>query len=73
MSDGSVYKTGFASAQEVFEKHHATLFAALDRAEEILSKKTFLVGDSFTEADIRLFVTLVRFDPVSSHFLNLFF
>ena len=59
-----VYKTGFATDQKVYEKHHALVFAGLDRAEEILSKSDFLVGNTLTEADVRLFVTLVRFDPV---------
>lgn len=40
------------------------LFAALERAEALLSKRRFLAGDTLTEADIRLFVTLIRFDPV---------
>ncbi|KAJ0388836.1 hypothetical protein ATCC90586_011315 [Pythium insidiosum] len=40
------------------------MYAALDRVEAILSKQRFLVGKAFTEADIRLFVTLIRFDEV---------
>ena len=41
-----------------------TLFAALDRVEEILGRSRYLCGDRLTEADVRLFTTLVRFDPV---------
>ena len=40
------------------------LFAALDRAEEILSRRRYIAGDVLTEADVRLFMTLIRFDPV---------
>ena len=42
------------------------LFAALDRAEEVLSSSRYLCGSKLTEADVRLFVTLIRFDPVGS-------
>lgn len=42
------------------------LFAALDRCEGILSKQRYMVGDAITEADIRLFMTLIRFDEVGS-------
>ncbi|RKO84399.1 glutathione S-transferase omega-like protein, partial [Blyttiomyces helicus] len=67
--NNGVYKTGFATAQEPYEKHHAALFASLDRIEELLGKNTYLVGGRLTEADIRLFTTIVRFDPVyHSHF-----
>lgn len=40
------------------------MFAALDRAEEVLSSSRYLCGSKLTEADVRLFVTLIRFDPV---------
>lgn len=40
------------------------LFAALEKAEDILSKQRYIAGDVFTEADLRLFVTLIRFDEV---------
>ena len=50
--------------QEAYDKAFATLNSALDRAEGILSNQRYLCGDSLTEADIRLFVTLIRFDPV---------
>ena len=59
-----VYKSGFAKTQEAYEEGVTNLFKALDRAEEILSKSRYLVGDQLTEADIRLFVTLLRFDEV---------
>lgn len=42
------------------------VFGSLDRAEEILSKQRYIAGSRFTEADLRLFVTLIRFDEVSS-------
>ncbi|KAJ1963925.1 S-glutathionyl-(chloro)hydroquinone reductase [Dipsacomyces acuminosporus] len=62
--NNGVYKTGFATAQGVYEKHCRTLFESLDRIEGILSKNEFLLGDRLTEADLRLFTTIVRFDPV---------
>lgn len=62
--NNGVYKAGFATTQEVYEKEVKNLFAALDQLEERLSAQDFLVGDHFTEADIRLFTTLVRFDAI---------
>lgn len=62
--NNGVYKTGFASNQEAYEKNFRNLFAALEEIESILRDRTFLTGEYFTEADIRLFTTLIRFDPV---------
>jgi len=62
--NNGVYRCGFATTQEAYEEAFVELFAALDKLEEILSKSRYLAGNSITEADIRLFVTLVRFDPV---------
>ncbi|KAJ1952932.1 S-glutathionyl-(chloro)hydroquinone reductase [Linderina pennispora] len=62
--NNGVYKSGFATQQDVYEKHCKALFASLDRVEEILAKNEFLVGGRLTEADIRLFTTILRFDPV---------
>jgi len=63
INDG-VYKCGFAKTQQAYEENFDKLFAALDRAEEILSKNRYLCGNKLTLSDIRLFVTLVRFDEV---------
>lgn len=62
--NNGVYRCGFATKQEAYEEAFAELFSALDRAEDILSRQRYLAGDSLTEADWRLFTTLVRFDPV---------
>jgi len=62
--NNGVYKCGFATTQEAHEKNVTKLFASLDRVEALLAHKTWLVGDRFTEADIRLWTTIVRFDPV---------
>jgi len=60
--NNGVYRTGFARSQEAYEDAYDQLFAALDTLEERLGKQRYLVGDTQTEADWRLFPTLVRFD-----------
>ncbi|HFR3539053.1 TPA: glutathione S-transferase family protein [Streptococcus suis] len=62
--NNGVYKAGFSTNQKVYEKEVNNLFAALDKLEEHLADKDYLVGDQLTEADLRLFTTFVRFDPV---------
>ncbi len=62
--NNGVYKAGFAATQEAYEQAFDALFARLDWLEERLARQRFLVGDGLTEADIRLFTTLVRFDAV---------
>lgn len=62
--NNGVYKAGFATKQEVYEEEVANLFDALDELEERLGKNRYLVGDQITEADWRLFTTLIRFDSV---------
>ncbi|KAL4919547.1 hypothetical protein BDW62DRAFT_209750 [Aspergillus aurantiobrunneus] len=65
--NNGVYKSGFATTQEAYEKAVTTLFSSLDRIESHLaanSSSVFYFGDRVTEADIRLFTTIVRFDPV---------
>lgn len=62
--NNGVYKTGFATTQAVYEEEYSRVFAALDWLEERLTQRTFLRGDSVTEAVWRLFTTLVRFDSV---------
>ena len=64
-----VYRAGFATTQESYEEGARAVFAALDWIEDILSRQRYLVGARLTEADWRLFTTLVRFDAVYySHF-----
>nr|XP_054755121.1 glutathionyl-hydroquinone reductase YqjG-like [Lytechinus pictus] len=65
--NNGVYRCGFATSQEAYDEAAVKLFAALDRAEEELSKSRYLCGDKMTEADIRLFTTLIRFDTVYAH------
>jgi putative glutathione S-transferase len=68
INDG-VYKCGFARSQEAYDHAVHNLFEHLDKVEDILSKNRYLCGDTFTEADVRLFTTLVRFDLVyNTHF-----
>ena len=62
--NNGVYKCGFATTQEAYEEAFGELFDTLDWLEDILAKQAFLAGDRITEADWRLFSTLVRFDPV---------
>jgi len=62
--NNGVYKSGFATSQEAYEKAVKVVFESLDKLEKILEGKDYLVGDQLTEADVRLFVTIVRFDPV---------
>ncbi|KAL1948841.1 hypothetical protein VTO73DRAFT_10647 [Trametes versicolor] len=62
--NNGVYKSGFATSQKAYEAAVVPLFESLDRLEKILTGKDYLVGDQLTEADVRLFVTIVRFDPV---------
>ncbi|PYE35468.1 putative glutathione S-transferase [Idiomarina fontislapidosi] len=62
--NNGVYKCGFATEQTAYEEAFKALFDALDWVEERLQHQDYLVGDQLTEADWRLFTTLVRFDAV---------
>ncbi|MDF3885179.1 glutathione S-transferase family protein [Cupriavidus basilensis] len=62
--NNGVYKSGFATTQAAYEEAVAPLFETLDWLERRLGTRRFLTGDALTEADIRLFTTLVRFDAV---------
>jgi glutathionyl-hydroquinone reductase len=62
--NNGVYKTGFASQQKEYENACRKLFLTLEELDVRLSNQMFLVGDKITEADIRLFTTLIRFDSV---------
>ena len=62
--NNGVYRCGFATSQEAYEEAFAQLFHALDELDARLGKQRWLVGDRRTEADWRLFTTLVRFDAV---------
>jgi glutathionyl-hydroquinone reductase len=62
--NNGVYRTGFATTQEAYEEAVRPLFATLDMLEERLASRRYLTGDRLTEADWRLFTTLVRFDAV---------
>ncbi|MGE4373178.1 MAG: glutathione S-transferase family protein [Xanthobacter sp.] len=62
--NNGVYKAGFATTQPVYEEAVRALFNRLDALEKLLARQAFLAGSVFTEADIRLFTTLVRFDAV---------
>jgi putative glutathione S-transferase len=67
--NNGVYRTGFSSGQAAYEESYRILFARLDWLEERLSTQRYLVGDTITEADVRLFTTLIRFDAVyHNHF-----
>ncbi|MXO86527.1 glutathione S-transferase family protein [Altererythrobacter aurantiacus] len=62
--NNGVYKAGFATTQEAYDEAVGPLFDMLDELEGRLNGKEWLVGDRLTEADIRLWTTLIRFDPV---------
>jgi putative glutathione S-transferase len=62
--NNGVYQAGFAASQDAYERAYRKLFTRLDALSERLSTRRYLVGDTITEADIRLFTTLVRFDAV---------
>jgi putative glutathione S-transferase len=62
--NNGVYRAGFAGTQEAYEKAYHRLFNRLDKLSELLETQRYLVGDTITEADVRLFTTLARFDAV---------
>ncbi len=62
--NNGVYRCGFAGSQEAYEAAYDRLFTALDWVSDRLTNQRYLVGDTITEADVRLFTTLARFDPV---------
>jgi glutathionyl-hydroquinone reductase len=62
--NNGVYKAGFATAQDAYDEAVRSVFASLDKLENILSRQRYLTGTRLTEADLRLWTTLVRFDPV---------
>ncbi len=62
--NNGVYRAGFATTQEAYDEVIAPMFETLDMLDERLSTNRYLTGDAITEADWRLFTTLVRFDPV---------
>jgi putative glutathione S-transferase len=62
--NNGVYRCGFAKTQEAYDDAIDSLTESFDRIDKILQQRRFLCGDRFTEADLRLFVTLVRFDEV---------
>ena len=62
--NNGVYRAGFATTQEAYETAFSKLFDSLDWVEDMLSKQRYLVGEQLTEADWRLFTTLIRFDAV---------
>jgi putative glutathione S-transferase len=62
--NNGVYRAGFATTQEAYTEAFDDLFAALDKIEQRLTHNRYLVGDTLTEADWRLFTTLIRFDSV---------
>ncbi len=62
--NNGVYRSGFATTQTAYEEAYNKLFTALDQLEDRLSQKRYLIGETLTEADWRLFTTLIRFDAV---------
>ena len=70
INDG-VYRCGFATTQHAYDKAIEDFTAAFDRIEDLLSKQRYITGDTFTLSDIRLFVTLFRFDEVYALFFKI--
>ncbi|POE05271.1 glutathione S-transferase family protein [Pectobacterium odoriferum] len=67
--NNGVYKAGFATSQSAYDESATTVFAALSDLESILAKQRYLTGEQLTEADLRMWTTLIRFDPVyHTHF-----
>ncbi|WP_158059196.1 glutathione S-transferase family protein [Halorussus halophilus] len=67
--NNGVYRAGFAGTQDAYEEAVAELFDALDHYDDLLADQRYLAGDVLTEADVAMFTTLVRFDPVyHTHF-----
>ncbi|MEP4039083.1 glutathione S-transferase family protein [Pseudophaeobacter sp.] len=62
--NNGVYRAGFATSQQAYDEAVTAIFAKLDELDQLLGTQRYLVGDQITEADWRLFTTLVRFDPV---------
>jgi len=62
--NNGVYRCGFATSQAAYDRAITELTESFDRVESILSKQRYIAGDTLTEADVRLFVTLLRFDEV---------
>ena len=62
--NNGVYRAGFATSQEAYEEAFRGVFDTLDEIEQLLSQQRYLAGSAITEADWRLFTTLVRFDAV---------
>ena len=62
--NNGVYRCGFAGSQEAYNAAYDRLWTAMDWLEDRLSRQRYLIGDTITEADVRLFTTLVRFDAV---------
>jgi len=62
--NNGVYRCGFAGTQDAYEQAYGRLFSRLDWLSDRLERQRYLVGDTITEADVRLFTTLVRFDAV---------
>jgi len=62
--NNGVYRCGFAKSQKAYDQAIAELTESFDRIDSILQKQRYIAGNEFTEADIRLFVTLLRFDEV---------
>ncbi|THV04732.1 glutathione S-transferase [Dendrothele bispora CBS 962.96] len=62
--NNGVYRSGFATSQTAYETAVKELFASLDKVEKLLTGKDYIVGNKLTECDVRLWVTIIRFDPV---------